>query len=264
MAHCTEAHGYDLGELHRRQRSGASEGRGQKPIPTGPFRACKAIRLVRQGLRAGAGVDQPHRLCGDIPLRRARRVAQAWRRAGVGRHGERDRRRGSHEGHDGCGPALLAGDKGVRPGSPWATFFVRPSRRSASPTPPRSTCTPRSSAWNSRAAERAREAERARFLGARSLATHRPPAAAGRGAGGRRAGRGARVDGRQPDAGKEGTEARDAELARVAEEAQRLKDQLVTAVDADSDAFQGFMDALRCPRARPRRRRSARARCRRA
>ena len=47
--------------------------------------------------------------------------------------------------------------------------------------------------------------------------------------------------------GKEGTEARDAELARVAEEAQRLKDQLVAAVDADSDAFQGFMDALRLP-----------------
>ena len=47
--------------------------------------------------------------------------------------------------------------------------------------------------------------------------------------------------------GKEGTEARDAELARVAEEAQRLKDLLVTAVDADSDAFSGFMDALRLP-----------------
>ena len=47
--------------------------------------------------------------------------------------------------------------------------------------------------------------------------------------------------------GKEGTEERDAELARVAEEAQRLKDQLVAAVDADSDAFQGFMDAMRLP-----------------
>ena len=47
--------------------------------------------------------------------------------------------------------------------------------------------------------------------------------------------------------GKEGTEERDAELARVAEEAQRLKDQLVAAVDADSEAFQGFMDALRMP-----------------
>jgi glutamate formiminotransferase/formiminotetrahydrofolate cyclodeaminase len=51
--------------------------------------------------------------------------------------------------------------------------------------------------------------------------------------------------------GKEGTEARDAELARVAEEAQRIKDQLMTAVDADSDAFQGFMDALRLPQGTP-------------
>ncbi|HEY3815712.1 MAG TPA: glutamate formimidoyltransferase [Polyangiaceae bacterium] len=51
--------------------------------------------------------------------------------------------------------------------------------------------------------------------------------------------------------GKEGTEARDAELARVAEEAQSIKEQLVTAVDADSDAFQGFMDALRLPQATP-------------
>jgi len=51
--------------------------------------------------------------------------------------------------------------------------------------------------------------------------------------------------------GKEGTEGRDAELARVAEEAQRIKDQLVAAVDADSEAFQGFMDALRLPQGTP-------------
>ncbi len=51
--------------------------------------------------------------------------------------------------------------------------------------------------------------------------------------------------------GKEGTEARDAELARIAEEAQRLKDRLVTAVDADSDAFQGFMEAMRLPQTTP-------------
>jgi glutamate formiminotransferase/formiminotetrahydrofolate cyclodeaminase len=51
--------------------------------------------------------------------------------------------------------------------------------------------------------------------------------------------------------GKEGTEARDAEMARVAEEAQRIKDQLVAAVDADSEAFQGFMDALRLPQGTP-------------
>ncbi|MBI4955586.1 MAG: glutamate formimidoyltransferase [Myxococcales bacterium] len=47
--------------------------------------------------------------------------------------------------------------------------------------------------------------------------------------------------------GKEGTEARDPELARIAEEAQRIKDELVVAVDADSDAFAGFMAALRMP-----------------
>jgi glutamate formiminotransferase/formiminotetrahydrofolate cyclodeaminase len=51
--------------------------------------------------------------------------------------------------------------------------------------------------------------------------------------------------------GKEGTEARDAELARVAGEAQRIKDALVVAVDADSEAFQGYMDALRMPRGTP-------------
>jgi glutamate formiminotransferase/formiminotetrahydrofolate cyclodeaminase len=47
--------------------------------------------------------------------------------------------------------------------------------------------------------------------------------------------------------GKEGTEDRDAELARVAVEAQRIKEQLVLAVDADSEAFNAFMDALRMP-----------------
>ncbi|HEX3345508.1 MAG TPA: cyclodeaminase/cyclohydrolase family protein, partial [Polyangiaceae bacterium] len=47
--------------------------------------------------------------------------------------------------------------------------------------------------------------------------------------------------------GKEGTESRDAELGRVAGEAQRIKDQLMTAIDADSEAFQGFMNALRLP-----------------
>jgi glutamate formiminotransferase/formiminotetrahydrofolate cyclodeaminase len=51
--------------------------------------------------------------------------------------------------------------------------------------------------------------------------------------------------------GREGTEARDAELAHVAEEAQRIKDQLMAAVDADSEAFQGFMDALRLPQGTP-------------
>lgn len=49
--------------------------------------------------------------------------------------------------------------------------------------------------------------------------------------------------------GKEGTEEKDGELARIAEESQRIKDRLVHAVDADSQAFQGFMDALRLPQA---------------
>jgi glutamate formiminotransferase/formiminotetrahydrofolate cyclodeaminase len=49
--------------------------------------------------------------------------------------------------------------------------------------------------------------------------------------------------------GKEGTEAHDAELAAIAEDAQRIKDQLITAVDADSEAFSSFMRALRLPQA---------------
>ena len=51
--------------------------------------------------------------------------------------------------------------------------------------------------------------------------------------------------------GKEGTEDRDEELARIAEEAQRIKDDLVTAVDADSDAFTAFMTAMRLPQGTP-------------
>jgi len=51
--------------------------------------------------------------------------------------------------------------------------------------------------------------------------------------------------------GKEGTEARDADLARIAGEAQKIKAQLVIAVDADSDAFTGFMNALRMPQNTP-------------
>jgi glutamate formiminotransferase/formiminotetrahydrofolate cyclodeaminase len=47
--------------------------------------------------------------------------------------------------------------------------------------------------------------------------------------------------------GKEGTEGRDPQLARVAEEAQRIKDELVAAVDADSAAFSRFLDATRLP-----------------
>jgi glutamate formiminotransferase/formiminotetrahydrofolate cyclodeaminase len=51
--------------------------------------------------------------------------------------------------------------------------------------------------------------------------------------------------------GKEGTEDRDAELARIAEEAQAVKDRLVAAVDADSEAFTGFMTAMRLPQTTP-------------
>ena len=47
--------------------------------------------------------------------------------------------------------------------------------------------------------------------------------------------------------GKEGTEERDEELGRVAEQAQGVKDRLVAAVDADSEAFGAFMSALRLP-----------------
>lgn len=47
--------------------------------------------------------------------------------------------------------------------------------------------------------------------------------------------------------GKEGSEERDAELGPLAARAQELKDQLLAAVDADSDAFSGFMAALRLP-----------------
>jgi glutamate formiminotransferase / formiminotetrahydrofolate cyclodeaminase len=49
--------------------------------------------------------------------------------------------------------------------------------------------------------------------------------------------------------GKEGTEARDPELARIATEAQRVKDELIAAVDADSDAFGEFMTAMRMAKA---------------
>ena len=47
--------------------------------------------------------------------------------------------------------------------------------------------------------------------------------------------------------GKEGTEERDAELARIAESTQRVKDALLLAVDEDTNAFNAFMDARRLP-----------------
>lgn len=51
--------------------------------------------------------------------------------------------------------------------------------------------------------------------------------------------------------GKEGTEAKDAALARIAEAAQAAKDALLQAVDDDTNAFNGFMTALRMPQATP-------------
>jgi glutamate formiminotransferase/formiminotetrahydrofolate cyclodeaminase len=51
--------------------------------------------------------------------------------------------------------------------------------------------------------------------------------------------------------GKEGTEARDAELARIAAAAQRVKDGLMALVDEDTNAFNGFMEARRLPQGTP-------------
>lgn len=51
--------------------------------------------------------------------------------------------------------------------------------------------------------------------------------------------------------GKEGTEARDAELARIAAASQRVKDALLTLVDEDTNAFNGFMEARRLPQGTP-------------
>src|SRR4029453_18463366 len=51
--------------------------------------------------------------------------------------------------------------------------------------------------------------------------------------------------------GKEGTESRDAALARVAEASQRVKDGLIRAVDDDTNAFNAFMDARRLPQSTP-------------
>ncbi len=47
--------------------------------------------------------------------------------------------------------------------------------------------------------------------------------------------------------GKRGTEAVEEDLKPVAEEAQQVKDELLEQVDADTQAFQGYMEALRLP-----------------
>lgn len=51
--------------------------------------------------------------------------------------------------------------------------------------------------------------------------------------------------------GKEGTEARDAQLARIAAGAQRVKDSLSTLIDEDTNAFNAFMEARRLPQGTP-------------
>ncbi|HLD99463.1 MAG TPA: glutamate formimidoyltransferase [Bdellovibrionota bacterium] len=51
--------------------------------------------------------------------------------------------------------------------------------------------------------------------------------------------------------GKEGTESRDGTLAAIAERAQLLKDQLIRAVDDDTNAFNAFMEARRLPQTTP-------------
>ena len=51
--------------------------------------------------------------------------------------------------------------------------------------------------------------------------------------------------------GKEGTEAKDAQLARIAAGAQRVKDSLSTLIDEDTNAFNAFMEARRLPQGTP-------------
>jgi glutamate formiminotransferase/formiminotetrahydrofolate cyclodeaminase len=51
--------------------------------------------------------------------------------------------------------------------------------------------------------------------------------------------------------GKEGTEPRDAELARIAAASQRVKDALMLLIDEDTNAFNGFMEARRLPQGTP-------------
>jgi len=51
--------------------------------------------------------------------------------------------------------------------------------------------------------------------------------------------------------GKVGTEERDAELARIAEATQQVKDELLKLVDDDTNAFNAFMEARRLPQGTP-------------
>jgi glutamate formiminotransferase/formiminotetrahydrofolate cyclodeaminase len=51
--------------------------------------------------------------------------------------------------------------------------------------------------------------------------------------------------------GKEGTEERDPELARLAESCQNLKNALVAAIDEDTNAFHAYLEARRLPQGTP-------------
>ena len=51
--------------------------------------------------------------------------------------------------------------------------------------------------------------------------------------------------------GKEGTEIKDPDLARIAERSQSLKDALIRAIDDDTNAFNAYMEARRLPQATP-------------
>ncbi len=51
--------------------------------------------------------------------------------------------------------------------------------------------------------------------------------------------------------GKEGTETKDPQLEEIADEAQKLKHELLSAVDDDTNAFSAFMDARRLPQSTP-------------
>lgn len=51
--------------------------------------------------------------------------------------------------------------------------------------------------------------------------------------------------------GKEGSESKDAALDQIAAKAQALKNQLMTGVDEDTQAFNAFMDAMRLPKNTP-------------
>jgi len=53
--------------------------------------------------------------------------------------------------------------------------------------------------------------------------------------------------------GRQGSEPRDAELLSIAERAQEVKDRLVEAIDADTDAFNAYMEARRLPQDTPER-----------